>query len=255
MSLSFGTGQTNGAPLLITAITLAAAQTVHTAPAGAATPNLVDLFASNTSDIGVAITISLYDSAAALIRSFDIIVGAKAFQQPLLSNGDVEGELILNGTIVVKAHAATASVISVGVRVENQSSTTGTVCQNLASGLIAAVQNANRFGLPAAQGGVGTATEVNANILIARAGILRNLRARSDANVGGGATITVAVRVNGASSALSVPIAAAQTTVLQSDTIDTVAVAVGDLVTFLVSCDNVGAPAANIQAACEYVAQ
>jgi hypothetical protein len=253
MTISFGSGQTNGAPLLITAITLGTAQTVHTAPAGSATPNLVDLFASNTSSVGVQITVSLYDSVAALIRSFTLTVGALALQQPLFDNGSVEANLILNGTIAVKVHAETASVISISAAVDNQSSTTGTVAQNLASGLVAAVQNANRFALPAPGGGVGTATEVNANIMIGRAGTIRNLKAKADTTVGGGATVTCALRVNGVTSALGVTIAAAQTTVLQVDT-DTVAVAAGDLVTFMVSCDNAGAPAANFQIAAEYIA-
>jgi hypothetical protein len=208
---------------------------------------------SNNSDVAVPVTIALYDSLAALISSWTIQVGARAFQMPILDQGDVEADLILNGTIVVKAYAGTASVVSVSARVDNQSTTTGTVDQNLASGLVAAVQNANRFAV-GAQGGTGQATEANANIMIARAGILRNLKAKADAAVGGGATVTVAVRINGVSSALSVAIANAQGTTLQSDT-DSVAVAVGDLVTFLVSCDNAGAPAANFQAACEYVAQ
>lgn len=253
MTISFGTGQTNGAPLLITAVTQGTGQVVHTAPAGSATPNVVDLFASNSSDVGVTLTIGLFDSLGALINSYSVGVGAKAFNMPVLDQGDIDADLILNGTIVVKAWASTASVVSVSARVDNQSGTTGTVNQNLASGLVAAVQNANRFAV-GAQGGTGQATEANANILIARAGILRNLKAKADVAVGGGATVTVAVRINGVTSALSVSIANAQGTALQSDT-DSVAVAVGDLVTFLVACDNAGAPAANFQAAVEYVGQ
>lgn len=252
MTISFGTGQTNGAPLLVTAITVGTAQTLHTCPAGSATPNVIDLFANNPSDVGVTLYVSLYDSTATLIRTFSVGIGAGALWQPVLDGGSIEAEMILNGTITVRVHASVASVVSISARVDNQSTTTGTVCQNLASGLVAAVQNANRFAV-GAQGGTGQATEANANIIIARAGILRNLRAFTDATVGGGAALTVAVRINGATSALSVPIAAAQTTAIQSDT-DSVAVAIGDRVCFLVACDNAGAPAANVQAACEYVA-
>lgn len=254
MTISFGSGQTNGIPLLLTATTLGAAQTIHTFPAGAATPNLLSLYATNASDVGVSLTLTLYDTVPAAVWTQTVVVPARSTLQPVFDNGSVEADLIANGTCVLKAHASTASVLSISATVDNQSTTTGTVCQNFASGLVAAVQNANRFAFPAAQGGVGTATEANANQMIARAGIVRNLKAKADAAVGGGATVTVAVRVNGASSALSVTIANAQGTTVQSDT-DSVAVAIGDLVTFLVATDNAGAPAANIHAACEYVGQ
>ncbi len=253
MTISFGTGQTNGIPLLLTAILIGSAQTVHTFPAGAATPNLLNLFCTNTDTVGRTLNLALYDSTAVLVWSASIVIGAKAVLEPVFDAGSVEADLIANGTCVLKAFADTASVLSLSATVDNQSSTTGTVAQNFGSGLVAAVQNSSRYAFPAAQAGVGVATEANANQMIARAGILRNLKAKADTTVGGGATVTVAVRVNGASSALSVTIAAAQTTVIQSDT-DSVAVAIGDLVTFLVSCDNAGAPAANFQAACEYVA-
>lgn len=253
MALSFGSGQTNGAPLLITATTVGTAQTLHTFPAGSATPDVVNVFMSNTSENGVLVYASLYDSTATLIRTWSKLVAAKAILDPFFDAGDIEADLIANGTITLRLHAETASVVSASARVDNQSDVAGTVAQGLFSGLVAAVQNANRFACPAPGGGVGTATEVNANVMIPRAGILRNLKAVADVAVGGGATVTVAVRINGVTSALSVDIANAQGTTLQSDT-DSVAVAVGDLVTFMVSCDNAGAPAANFQAACEYVA-
>ncbi len=235
MTISYGSGQTDGAPLLLTAVTLGTAQTVHTFPAGAATPNLVSIFATNASDVGVSIILALYNSVATLVWTQTVVIGARAALQPVFDSGVTEADLIANGTCVLKAYAGTASVISVSATVDNQANTSGagggaTVSDNFASGLVAAVQNANRFAFPAAQAGVGTATEVNANQMIARAGILRNLRAKADTTVGGGATV------------------------LQSDT-DTIAVAIGDLVTFMVSCDNAGAPAANFHVACEYQAQ
>ncbi len=118
MSLSFGSGQTNGAPLLITGTTLGAAQVLHTAIAAAGTPELIALFAFNTSDAAVPVTVSLYDAAAVLIRSFVKLISAKAFLQPLLDDGGVEADLILNGTIAIKVHAETASVISMCARVD-----------------------------------------------------------------------------------------------------------------------------------------
>jgi hypothetical protein len=251
MTINFGSGQTSGAPLLITATTQAGAQTLHTAPVGAATPNIVDLFACNSSDTGVTLFVGLFDSLGSLIRTFSIGVGAKAFNEPVLDSGDVDADLILNGTVSIGVWASVASVLSISARVDNQSSTTGTVDQNIASGLVAAVQNANRFAINA-QGGTGQATEANANIMIDRAGILRNLRAKTDATVGGGATLTVGIRINGVTAG-SVTIAAAQAQALQLNSAS-FAVAVGDLVTFIVSCDNAGAPAANVHAAIEYIA-
>jgi len=254
MTISFGTGQTNGIPLLLTAVTLGTAQIVHTFPAGAATPNLLSLFATNASDNGVGLTLALYDNTAALVWTQTLQIGARASLAPVFDQGSLEADLIANGTCVLRAYASSASVISLSATVDNQSETTGTVAQGMFSGLVAAVQNANRFALPAPGGGVGTATEVNANVLIPRAGILRNLSAKADATIGAGATVTVAVRINGATSALSIAFTDADTTTLKSDT-DSVAVAVGDLVTIMVACDNGAAPAANMQAGFEYIAQ
>lgn len=251
MTVSFGSGQTNGAPLLITAITLGTAQTLHTCPVGAATPNVIGLYAFNSAEVGVVVSISLYDSAAALIRTFTKAVGAKAFLQPLLDEGTDEADLILNGTIGVKVHADTASVISIVARVDNQVGTSAAAAENIPSGLIASVQNANRFGT-FVNGGVGDATEVNGNIMMRAAGTLRNLAAKASAAVGAGAIVTVAVRINAVSSALSLTFANADGTAVKTDS-DSVAVAAGDLVTFLVGCDNGGVPAAGMQAAVDFV--
>ncbi len=260
MTILFGSAQTNGLPLLITAITQGTRQLLHTFPAGSATPDVVQLFAINLGSLGYTLNIAIEDSGGTILRQMTVGVPVGGGMFDILSGDSADdAALIQNGASTVKVWADTASVLAVTASVDNQASSSGagggaTVSQNFGSGLVAAVQNANRFAFPAAQGGVGTATEVNANQMISRAGILRNLRAKSDATVGGGATITVAVRVNGASSALTLTIAAAQTTVLQSNTAS-ISVAIGDLVTFLIACDNAGAPAANIQAACEYQAQ
>ena len=120
MPITPGSAQVNGAPLLLTALVIGAAQLLHTAPVGTATPNLISLFAFNSSDAAVLVTIALYDSGAALIRSFSKLVNAKAFMQPLLDDGDVEAEFILNGTIAIKAFADTASVVSLTARVNDQ---------------------------------------------------------------------------------------------------------------------------------------
>ncbi len=90
--------------------------------------------------------------------------------------------------------------------------------------------------------------------MIARAGIVRNLKSRADATVGGGATLTCAIRLNGVTSALSNSIAAAQAQTIVSNT-SSVALAIGDLITFMVTCDNAGAPAANVHQAAELISQ
>jgi hypothetical protein len=257
MSVSFGSAQTNGLPLLLTTgLTLATAQLLHTFVAGSATPERVKVLLQNLDTAPHTVVVVLADTGATLTRSFSVVlpVGGSLFD---VFGGFVDGtdqELICNGAATIKVYTDAASVVAAYARVDNQSTSIGTINQNVASGLVAAVQNANRFAFPAPGAGVGTATEVNANQMIARAGIIRNLKAKADTTVGGGATVTVAVRVNGVSSALSVTIAAAQTTVIQSDT-DSVALAVGDLITFMVACDNAGAPAANFHAAAEYISQ
>ncbi len=253
MTVSFGSGQTNGLPLLITAITQGTRQTLHTFPVGSATPNVVQVLAINEGTIAYTLNVAIEDSGATLLRlmTVQVPVGGGMFDVFSGESAD-DAALIQNGASTIKVWANVASVVSVTARVDDQSTVAGILSQELFSGLVAAVQNANRFACPAPGAGVGTATEANANVMISRAGTLRNLKAKADTTVGGGATVTVGVRVNGVTSALAVTIAAAQTTALQTDT-DSVAVVAGDLVTFIVSCDNAGAPAANFQAAVEFV--
>lgn len=244
---SFGNGQTSGLPLLITAITTGTAQTLHTAPVGAATPHILQIFASNIDPL-LPHTITVKIVIGGVTRVITQLIPLEPGLFPVLEDGK---EIILNGTAVVSVFADAASLVQVTAIVDDQANVAGIASQVIASGLVAAVQNADRFAV-GAQGGVGTATEVNANIAMPRSGTLRNLRAVASAAIGGGATVTVAVRVNGVTSALSIPLTVADTTVAVTDT-DSVAVAAGDLVTFMVRCDNAGAPAANFHAAVELV--
>jgi len=123
--------------------------------------------------------------------------------------------------------------------------------EGLSSGLVAAVQNASRFAV-GAQGGAGQAAEANAQIAVPFSGQLRNLRVFPSIAVGGGATVTTSVRINGVASALSVDFVNADGVTPKIDD-DYVAVAAGDLVCFSVATDNAGAPAANFQASVEYI--
>lgn len=248
MSISFGSGQTSGLPLLLTTgLTQVTAQTLHTAVAGAATPELIKLFAINEDT--VVHTVSVEIAIGATKRVFTQTLGLEPGMQALLENGD--RELVLNGGATVKVWTDTASKVSVMAQVNNQADAAGTTSQTISSGLIAAVQAADRFGVNA-QGGVGTATEANGNIIVAKAGTLTSLSAFASAAVGGGATVTVAVRKNGVDTGLLLTFANADGTTVKTDT-DSVAVAVGDLITFKVTCDNAGAPAANFQAAVQYI--
>lgn len=260
MTISFGSAQTNGRPLIITAITSGARQLLHTFPAGSATPNLVSISVLNLDTNVVTngnhtLFLTIEDNLGTILATMQEAIPAQpglyqAFSDAI--NG-VLNQLVLNGASLIKVYADTANVLAVMARVDNQTgSGGGTAVQNIASGLVASVQNANRFAVNA-QGGTGQATEANANILIGRAGTLQNLRAKSDAAVGGGATVTVAVRINGVTSGLTLTFVNADGTGLKTNTA-AIPVASGDLVTFLVACDNAGAPAANLQASVEYVA-
>ncbi len=257
MSITFGSGQTNGLPLLLTTgLSLATAQLLHTFPAGSATPERVKVLLQNLDTVPHPVVVVLADAGATLTRSFSVTLpaGGTLFDVFGGSTDGTDQELVANGASTLKIYTDVTSVVACYARVDNQSSVAGTVCQNMGSGLVAAVQNADRFAFPAPGAGVGTATEANANQMISRAGIVRNLKTKSNATVGGGATCTIALRINGASSALSITYAAADVQTLKADT-DSVAVAAGDLITCLVNTDNAGAPAASFQTAWEYVGQ
>jgi hypothetical protein len=250
---TFGSGQTTGLPLRITATTFAGRQTLHTFPAGGATPNVVRIYATNLdTSVGHTIHVEVENVGGATLRSILQVIPLQSGLYPVLE-GDNNAELVLNGACTIKVWADTTNKIDVSAVVDNQADTSGCVSQALSSGLIASVQNAQRYGVYV-NGGVGDATEANGQLMISRAGTLQNLVAGSDAAVGGGATVTVTVRINGVATALIQTFANADGTTLKYANV-AVPVAVGDLVTFEVSCDNVGAPAANLQAAVEYIAQ
>jgi hypothetical protein len=121
----------------------------------------------------------------------------------------------------------------------------------LSSGLVAAVQAADRFAVWA-QGGVGQAAEANAQIILPFSGQLRNLRVFPNVPVTAPAVCDIFARINGVSTALTVQFNNAAGVVPQIDA-GYVAVTAGDLFAFLITCDNGAAPAANFQASIEYV--
>jgi hypothetical protein len=245
--ITFGSGQTNGLPLLVTATTEAGRQTLHTASAGSATPHRVAVSAAlvpGSADTKLSVVVA--NSAGTTLRTVDVQVKSTNLKRVI--DDDIE----LNGSCVVGVYAAAASVVAVVAEVDDQSDVAGTAVQALCSGYVAAVQNAARYAM-GAQGGTGQATEVNANYLIPRAGTLRNLRAVASAAVGTTASVDVTVRKNGAATALTLNFLNADGTTAKTDT-DSVAVAAGDLVCFEVKETADVAPAANFQASAEYIA-
>lgn len=247
---TFGSGQTNGLPLLITAITLGTRQLLHTAPAGSATPNLVTINAINLDATnGHQVFIEVEDAGVTVRTEMIQTLPVESGLFEVFESGI---QIALNGSSTIKVWADAASKVAVTAIVDDQSSVAGAVSQNISSGLVAAVQNAARFAV-GAQGGTGQATEANANISVSRTGTLRNLGAKVDGAVGGGATITVAVRKNGVSTAQTLTLANADGTAWKQTAGAAVSVVAGDLITFDISCDNAGAPAANVQAAVEFV--
>ena len=265
MTISFGNGQTNGLPLLITTgLDAATAQLLHTAPAGAATPNVIRILASNidqgspavpnlsimaVAPAGHLVTVLIADAAGTTVRTIKQMIPVESGLFPILEEGR---EIVLNGTCTIKVFADAASMVQLTAIVDDQSSVAGAVSQNIASGLVAAVQNASRFAV-SAQGGTGQTTAPNGAIAVARAGTLRNLGAKADVAVGGGATVTVSVFKNGVITALVLTLVNADGTTWKQTAGAPVTVVAGDLITFSIATDNAGAPAANISAAAEFV--
>lgn len=263
MTISFGSSQINGMPIIVTALSQAAPQLLHTAPAGSAIPNRIRLNAVNidpgTGTPGVTPTstpptshtlfIQIANAGGSVKEVFQVNVPIQSGLFPCFDGGI---DLILNGADTVSVWTDTASVLLATAIVDDQSSVAGAVSQNIASGLVAAVQNASRFAV-SAQGGAGQAAVTNANIAIARAGTLRNLGVKADGAVGGGATITVSVFKNGVISGQVLTLANADGTAWKQTAGAPISVVAGDLITISVACDNAGAPAANISAAVEFV--
>ncbi len=128
MTIICGSGQTSGQPLPITATTIGAAQVLHTFPAGSATPNRAEVYAFN-SDLtkGVLLTLAIYNSIAALVKSWSVLVPAGATMFPCFDTGEEDAELVMNGTSVLKAFAETASVLGLCARVDDQVATVNTI--------------------------------------------------------------------------------------------------------------------------------
>lgn len=245
--ITFGSGQTNGLPLLITATTEAGRQTLHTAPAGSAVPHRVKVSAAVIpGQIATNLRIVIENTGGTVLRTIRAYVKGNAFLPCM------DEDLELNGACKVTAYAETASICMVTAEVDDQANVAGTAVQAISSGLVAAVQNAARYAV-GAQGGTGNATEANAQIQIPRAGVLRNLRAVASAALGTTSAVSVTVRLNGAATLLTLDFLNADGTTAKTDT-DVVQVAAGDLVCFEIKETANVAPAAGFQASAEYIA-
>ncbi len=197
---------------------------------------------ANPFTLSVAQATSAYNLQLALQAIYTAILPTQYISAPQITKLDSDTQ----GLASVYVGASLQNALAVAV-----SNIGGEATQVIASGLVAAVQNASRFAV-GAQGGVGNATEALTNILIPRAGVLQTLLAKSDAAVGGGATVTVTVRKNGVATALTLTFVNADGTGRKSISTPVLVLA-GDLITFEVTTDNAGAPAANLQAAVEFV--
>jgi hypothetical protein len=245
MTITKANGQGSGGKgLLITALTSGTAQTLHTAVAGTATTQLFSLFAVNNSASAVQLTVRFEPlDASAAVEVTELIPAMSGFT-PLSKELTA---VPLNDTMVVKVYADTASTVAVWGIVGDQASVG---CRlYLPTGEVTLVQNTSAFRM---NGVASSATEADHQLLVPVAGTITNLRARALTGIGGGAEVTVTVRVNGADTALSFTYAAADTTTLKSDT-DSVAVVAGDLVTINFATDNAGAPADTMYGSLDFV--
>lgn len=245
MTITKGSGQGSGGKgLLITAITQGTAQTLHTAVAGTASTQVVRVFFVNNGTTAVTATLLLTPSDASAVTEIQETIPAQsgAFI-PIPS----EMGLPLNDTMVVGVYASEASAVTAYAYVDDQASLGAK--QHLLTGEVTLVQNTDAFRM---NGVASSATEADHQVLIPVDGTLTNLRARALSGIGGGATVTVTVRVNGADTGLTFTYAAAQGTTLVADN-DSVDVSAGDLVTINFATDNAGAPADTMQGGVEFV--
>ena len=105
-------GSSNWKAIKVTGTSTASTVTIHTALAGTSAWDQIYIFADNTSTSSVDLTIE-YGSATALDDNIVVIIPPKSW--PVL----VVPWLLLQNTLVVKAFAATANVITLNGYVHN----------------------------------------------------------------------------------------------------------------------------------------
>lgn len=205
---------------------------------------------------------------AFFMQSAQFLVTGGDYENPG-AKGDpgVDGKTILNGVIPPVAQGINgdfyldtaanviygpkaAGVWPVGVSLVGATGLTGPSITYLHSGLIAGINNTASYGVNIV-GGSGQATPALACVMIQEAGSLSALKAKADVAVDGLASVNVTVFKNGVATALTVTIAAADTTTLKTSA-GPVAVVAGDLITFEVDETAAVAPVANFQAAVKF---
>ena len=260
-AVTAGSGQTGGLPLIpttqIAAVgVLPVANTgllLHTNPTGAATPNVLSIFAVNTDTVGRHATLAIFATGGTVpIVAWQVNV---PINSGLYNLTDVLGmtQLVLNGGSFIQAWTTVSGVLAFFVSANTQAEGSGgggTAAQVLASGLVAAVQNSSRFAVNA-QGGTGQATEANAQIMMSGSGTIAKLSAVASAAPGTTSSLTCAIRKNGVTTAQSVVLTNASGTTVVTTTGAPVAFVLGDLIDFIVQETANAAPAANIQVTAE----
>lgn len=127
LTVTFGSGQTNGLPLVVTAITQAGGQTLHTAIASTGVPQRIRISAQNLDPVN---SHTLYVGVWALsalvptvVYKIDLPINVgqiSSLARNLLAQPE---ELVLNGTSFITVWADTASKIAVNARVDSQGGT------------------------------------------------------------------------------------------------------------------------------------
>lgn len=124
MTISYGSGQTSGLPLVVTAITQAGGQTLHTAIAGAGVPQRIQISAFNLDTLlSHSLTVAIWAaSGLAPIATYTIALPRNVGQYAALDPNfiSVPPELVLNGASFITVWADTASKIAVSARVNDQ---------------------------------------------------------------------------------------------------------------------------------------
>jgi hypothetical protein len=226
---------------------------LHTAPAGAATPNVISLFAVNTDTVGRHATIAIFATGGTVpLVAWQVNVPVNS---GLYNLTDVLGltQLVLNGGSFIQVWASVANVLNFFACVNTQTEGSGgggTLAQMLGSGLMAGVVSAARYGLDV-NGGVGTATIANAQQMMPGSGTIAKLSAVSSATMGAGSSVTCALFKNGTATTQSVTLTSANGTTVVTTTGAPVSVVLGDLITFGATETLGVAPVANFQISAE----
>lgn len=125
MTISYGSGQTSGLPLVVTAITLGTGQTLHTAIAGAGVPQRIQISAFNLDTLlSHSLTVAIWaTSGLTPIATYTIALPRNVGQYSALDPNfiAVAPELVLNGASFITVWADTASKIAVSAKINDQS--------------------------------------------------------------------------------------------------------------------------------------